>query len=234
MSWRGVVLVGVAIGSVAPLTMVAGATAIRSGDEVPAECRRPPLVMRLEGRYGVPSGGSGFEVTDVIARRVPIVPSTNASTGDPEFLEKQRDRAATTSLAYFSIYLADFEIPRRELKTSGFGDIEPKPGGTIGTLSIVPTRRRGLRAGDVVRDDELGYDTTTTFTSLSLIVRSSENQGFYPYTDVSGRVKVLALSDEQICVDIDVEFSNSGDLMTAAEGVLVAPVVRAPDDFFFS
>jgi hypothetical protein len=220
----------VAVSTLAPAT---SASAARS--DVPKTCKQPPVTMRVEATGAVPVGGKTFRVTDGVARRVPLVPRPPGSTtSDPKELVRQREEAASTDLALYSIYLADFHIPRRELRGSGFGEVTPEGTGTIATLSLVPEKRRGFEEGDVVRDREPRYETTTTFAPLSLIVVSAANDELRGYTDVQGRVKILALDERSICVHIDVEFLNSGSLVTAARGTVAVPVVEAGEGFYFN
>ncbi len=230
--WPGLVLAGVV--AVAPGATVADA-AVRGSAAPPASCQKPPVTMRLEALGAAPAGAAAFAVTDAVARRVPIVPRPGGgTTEDPKELARLRKEAARTSLALYSVYLADFRIPRRELSGFGFGLVTPKGDGTIATLSLVPTKRRGFSVGDVVRATALRYDTTTTFAALSLTVTDATSGTPGAFTDVEGRVKILALDDDTICVDIDVQFLLSGTLVSAARGVVSAPVVRAAPEFFYT
>jgi hypothetical protein len=131
------------------------------------------------------------------------------------------------------MYLADFRIPRRALKAFGFAQVEPAPGATLAVVTIVPTRRAGFSEGDVVRDGELRYDTTTTFAPLGLVVESSGSTARAIFTDVEGRVKILSLDDQQICLDMRIELTRDGEFVAATQGVVSAPLVRATSSFFF-
>lgn len=202
---------------------------------LPTECTEPPLTMRLEALGESPAGSADFEVTDAVARRVPIVPRPDGETaGDPEELAAAQEEATTTDLALYAIYLADFEIDRDELEGFGFGEVQPEPGGTIGTVNIVPTTMDGFATGDVADGGDIEYETTTTFGSLGVTVVGEEQDGFTAFDDVDGQVEILALDDDTICVDIDVELQLSGEPVVAAEGVVTAPIVRAPDEFFYT
>ena len=189
--------------------------------------------MRLEAAGDPPVGSERFPVTDAVARRVPIVLDAK-TTSNPKVLERQRNAAAETSLALYTLYIADFRIPRRELEGFSFGVIRPTRTGTIGTLTVVPPKKRGLRAGDVVRDQDIQYETTTTLAALGLTVVSRANEELRAHTDVQGRVRLVELDEDSICIDVDVEFTNGGEVVVAARGVVAAPVVRADEDFYFT
>jgi len=224
--FAGTLALALALGGV-----VLGATPAAAGGDA---CAGPPVTMRIEKAAAVAAGGAEFEVTHALARRVPIVPDPKGgTTSDPDEIEELTEKARTTNLALYSMYLADFRIPRRELKSFGFAQIEPEPGGTLAVVTIVPKRRKGFSEGDAVRDGNLGYDTTTTFAPLGLVVESTGSEERDTFTDVEGRVKILSLDDDRICLDMRVELTRDGDPVAATEGVVSAPVVRATDSFFF-
>ena len=191
----------------------------------------PPLTMRLEAG-GPALGGHKVEITDAVARRVPILPKAKATT--PSEQAALAEQAGKTDLAAYSLYLSDFDIDRTELTGSGFGMITPPEGKTVGVLSIVPPKKQGLKAGDTIANDPIAYATTTTFAPVQLTVATSEDQTPRAYTDVKGQVEVLAVDDDQICLAIDVVFENQGELRYAAKGTVAAPVVRSGPSFFFT
>lgn len=212
-----------------------GACGDAGGDGLRAECETPPLTMRLEALADPPAGGAAVEVTDAVARRVPIVPNPEGGgTSDPEELEAGQEEAATTDLASYSIYLADFEIDRDELESFGFGEVQPEPGGTIATTTIVPTTLDGFANGDVADGSDVEYEATTTFSSLQVIVADDDQDGLLSFDDVAGGIEILHLADDTICVDMDVEILLDDEPVAAARGVVAAPIVRAPDEFFFT
>lgn len=212
-----------------------GATApSTSSQALPAACTKPPLSMRLEALGAAPTGGAEFKVTDAAARRVPIVLGEKDGGTDAAATARQIKKAKTSKVALYTLYLADYSIDRKELTGNGFGALKPPPGGTIGTLSIVPSRDIGLQVGDVVTfANKPGYETSTTLSPLGLTIESDQHPGPDAYTDITGQVTVLALSDDLICLDIDMEVLGVGGPALAAKGVVVAPVYRAGESFSF-
>ncbi|HUF84582.1 MAG TPA: hypothetical protein VMQ81_08340 [Acidimicrobiia bacterium] len=204
-------------------------------DGFPAKCERPPFTMRLESGADPAAGGAEFEVADAVARRVPILTGRDEPGQTQEELERLEKQAAKTRLAMYQIFVADFRIPRRDVTgefSGAFPEIDPKPGRTAGTISVVPVRARGFKRGDVVRfEDELRYEITTTFSTVGLGVSSSESED--AIGTLTGRVKILGVDEDQICVDVDLELTNADVLVAAAEGVVTAPVVRAPRQTYF-
>jgi hypothetical protein len=221
-------LVGAMVGAL-PAPAMAGAGPDRS-------CDGPPVRMRLESRDPA-AGGSRFRVTDGVARRVPILTGRDGPATTRKETEELRDEAAETKLALYQVHLADFRIPRRLLTgelASAFATPTPEPGQLVGTLSIVPTKRRGLRAGDVVDvDDEIRFDTVTTFATVGLGITTAD--GETGSGTPSGEVEIVAVDDDEICVDVDFQLVDDGQVVAAAQGTVSVPVVRSanPDLYFF-
>jgi hypothetical protein len=204
--------------------------------DLPDECAEPPLTMALEGFGEEPAGSSDFEVTDAVVRRVPILTGVEGTTADPAELAELEARAAESPIALYSLYVADFEIDRSVLEGFGFGEVTPPPGGTVGTITIVAPNEDGLTTGDVVDGDtEIAYEATTTFAPLGLLVASDSRSGRDAYTDVEGQVEVLALTDDVLCLGVDVTLIGlDGEPASSATGTVVAPIVRSSPSFFFT
>lgn len=163
---------------------------------------------------------------------VPIVIGEESGT-DAASVARQTKKAKSTDLAVHTLYLADFPIERGELTGSGFGLIAPTPGGTIGAVSIAPTRVTGFEVGDVVIGTaKPSYKTLTSLLPLSGTVMSAEHPGPDAFTDISGQVTVLHLSEDVICLDMSFEVRNGLSAVAAVQGVVAAPVLRSGDSFF--
>ena len=78
-----------------------------------------------------------------------------------------------------------------------------------------------------MEEGPLDYTTISALPSLSLQVRDAASEPFEEPAGAEGSVEVLALDDEQICLDISVTMTRDGREFAAAEGVVLAPVVRA-------
>ncbi len=207
-------------------------TTTTSEAALPAECQAAPVTVDLRAEGDRPAGSDAFEATEVVALRTPILPGELAFDGSS--LAAAQSKAEITPMAAYSIYLSDFEVDQAELKGRGLGQITPPAGGTVGVLSLVPATDAGLAAGDVVTAEELGYETNSSLRPLSLMVLADGESVGMPYTDVTGQAEVLALTDDQICVDFDVTFENQGEVVYAGSGVVAAPVVRSDPAFFFT
>lgn len=222
-------------GIIASFFAGAAPAAPAGSDGFPAKCERPPFTMRLESGADPAAGGAEFEVTDAVARRVPILTGRDEPGQTQKELDKLEKQAAKSRLAMYQIYLADFRIPRRDLTgefSGAFPEIDPEPGKTIGTISLVPVRSRGFERGDVVRSgDELRYEIVTTFGTVGLGVFSSGSENGSGV--LTGRAKILGLDADQICVDVALELTGADALVAAAEGVVTAPVVQAPRQTYF-
>lgn len=199
---------------------------------LPAECQAPPVTLDLRAEGDRPAGSEAFEATEAVALRTPILPGELAFDGSS--LSSAQSKAEITPLAAYSIYLSDFEVDQAELTGRGLGVITPPDGGTLGVLSLVPPTEEGLAVGDVITSEDLGYETNSSLRQLSLMVIADGQAAGMPYTDVTGQAEVLALTDDQICVDFDVTFENQGEVVYAGSGVVAAPVVRSDPAFFFT
>ena len=199
---------------------------------LPAACQEVPVTLDLQAGGEHPAGSDAFEATDAAARRVAVLPGEMAF--DPSALSGLQAEAKVTPLAAYVVYLADFEIDREQLSGTGFGDLDPGAGQTIGALSILPATEDGLAAGDVVMPGEPEYETRSTLVTLQLTVFADGDTTPQAYTDATGQVEVLQVDDETICVDADVTFENGGEMVYRMKGAVLAPVVRASDAFFFT
>ena len=197
-------------------------------------CPKPPLeVTILPGPVGT-TGPTELAVTDAVARRVPIVPHTDTTKTDRTTLDRLEAKAATTDLALFTMYLADFDVPRRDLRGYGFGEVSAPEGKTVAAVTVVPTERAGFRAGDVAEVAPFEYDATTTFSPVSLVVNSSGMLSTYAYDGVEGAVKIRKLTKRSICLDMDVVFTRRGEPVASVVGAVKAKVVKADPTFFYT
>lgn len=202
------------------------------GSQLPEACAEVPFTMQLQAFTPPPTGSAELEITDAVARRVPILPNADTAS-DAAQIQAQADEAAATDFALYNIYVADFPIDRSPIEGYGFGEVEPEPGGTLGVISIIPPTTEPLAAGDVITDGELAYETVTTFAPVSLTVESTEHPLGDGYSDVAGQVEILHLDDEQLCVAVDLELTNAGEPVVTGKGTFVAPIVRADRSFYF-
>jgi hypothetical protein len=200
--------------------------------ELPAECVAAPVTVDVRAEGERPAGSEAFEATDVVALRTPILPGEMAFDGSG--LSGLQSKAEITPLAAYSVYLADFEVPRAELTGVSLGRITPPAGQTVAVLSMVPPSEAGLATGDVITSGELGFETTSTLTPLSLTVFTDGDTTGMASTDVTGQAEVLHVDDEQLCVAFDVTFENQGEVVYTGAGTVLAPVVRSDPAFFFT
>lgn len=200
--------------------------------KVPAACKEAPVTVDLRAEGEHPAGSKTFEATDAVARRVAILPGEMAF--DPADLSGLEKKAGVTPLALYTLYLADFEIPRTELSGVGFGQITPADGQTVGAITIVPLDEGGFAQGDTAVDGKFGYDLTTTLTPVGVTVFADGDTTGQAYTDTTGQVEILQLDDKTICMDFDLTFENQGETVYAAKGTVLAPVVRSADAFFYT
>jgi hypothetical protein len=200
--------------------------------ELPAACTPAPVTVDARAEGERPAGSEAFEATDVVALRTPILPGEVAFDGSG--LAGLQSKAEITPLAAYSVYLADFEVPRDEIAGRALGLVTPPAGGTLAVLSMIPPTEAGLATGDVIVPGELGFESNTTLVPLSFTVYADGDTTGMAFTDVTGQAEVLALTDDQLCVAFEVTFENQGEVVYAGAGTVLAPVVRSDPAFFFT
>jgi hypothetical protein len=202
-----------------------GTAASTTTSGVPAACKQAPLTMALTGPDG--AGSTSFTVEDAVARRVAIIPQGVTFQADERSgLESQ---AKTTPAVQYQVYLADFPLSRSTMSAADTAAPEPVvDGGTYGLLTISPVRLTGFEVGQEVTEGPLGYETIQPVGQLGLRVSPAEADPYYEPAAASGRVKVLALADDEICLDIDVQMVVDGEPIATAKGIVALPVVVVP------
>lgn len=217
------------------LVLVAGSpVGATSPTAASGRCAKPPLTVTvLPGPMGT-TGPVDFAVGDAVARRVPIVPQPPDARRDGATLERLEAKAARTDLALYTLYLADFTVPRKELTGFGFGEITAPDGRTVAAVTIVPTEKSGFAQGDTAEVAPFEYESTTTFAPVSFVVNSSGKRSTYAYDGIIGGVEIRRLTDTSICLDVDVAFTRAGQTVASATGTVKAPVVKAAPTFFYT
>lgn len=202
-----------------------GSAASTTTSGVPAACKQAPLQMALTGPGG--AGSATFPVQDAVARRVAIIPQGVTFEADERSgLESQ---AKTTPAVQYQVYLADFALSRSQMSAADAAAPEPvSKGGTYGLLTISPVRLAGFEVGQEVTNGPLGYETIQPVGQLGLRVSAAEANPFYEPAAAKGRVKVVALADDEICLDIDVQMVVDGEAIATAKGIVALPVVVVP------
>lgn len=224
-------IIATALGATA---LVLAPAPVRAADDADATCPTPPLTVTvLPGPIGT-SGPAELAVTDAVTRRVAIVPRPSGPPRDAAALERLQEKAARTDLALYTMYLADFRVPRSALRGAGFGEVAAPDGHTVVAVTLVPTERRGFRAGDTAEVSPFAYDAQTTFAPLSLVTNSSGERSSYAYDGIDGGVEIRALGARSICLDMDVTFTYQGRPIAKVVGTVASPVVRAADAFFYT
>lgn len=199
---------------------------------VPKACAAAPTTVDLRAGGDHPAGSERFDATKAVVLRTPVLPGEMAFDGSG--LAALQSEAEITPLAIYTLYLSDYAVDRDELTGRGLGVVTPPAGKTLGLVSMVPTSKAGLQEGDVVKPGELGYETNSSLVPLSMQVLSDGNAETMSFTDIEGQAKVLALTDDQMCVDFDVKVTKQGELVYAGSGTVLAPVVRSEPAFFFT
>ena len=185
--------------SVAPGTEPAD-TVPATGEPLPAECSLPPVTVIAERVGSAPAGSATFEVVDVVALQIPIVPNPDSTITPADVTAL----AATTDLLGYSMIFGDQLIPDESAPFVLFGPVED--GKVRGFVSVFPSSTKPLAAGDVITDgllEGLKFPLPTIGMDLQI---STDDTNTYR-NSVVGQVKVVALTADTLCLDIDLSWT---------------------------
>jgi len=172
------------------------ATPLPSGAGLLAECVLPPVTVMAQRVGPSPIGSDTFAVTDAVIIPVPIVPNPDGALS----AEETKALAATTDLLGYSLVFADEEI------TGGgsmFFQFEPSTAGKLrGLVSIFPATGVPFVAGDVVVYGEVSGLSIPLPTMGMDFAEFEQDLNTYR-GDPTGQVAVLGITDEALCLDVD-------------------------------
>ena len=201
---------------------------------LPPECVEAPFEINVDASSIAGLDGP-FPIDTAYANPQPIVPDPdqggeggNEQTQDEflEALEESKRLAAETDLLLYSVWLADFPFDESEIAFLGGPD--PRPGGTVLGLTIVPTDPAGFVTGDVISgSDEFTYETFTSFLPMtSYLLTDLEPETFMLYSgEPTGSATVLYIDEDWICLSWeDVASTRSPDGDITISGVMLAPL----------
>lgn len=173
------------------------------GAGLPAECVLPVTVTAQ--RVGTaPIGSDAFGVIDAVVVPIPIVPNPD----DALTPQEMKVLATTTDLLGYTLVFADEEI------TGGgsmFFDHEPSTAGKLsGQVGIYPSAGVPFAAGDVVVYGEVPGLSVPALT-MGMDLSEFEQDLINTYlNDPSGQVEVLGITDEALCLDVDLTWDLNG------------------------
>lgn len=190
---------------------------------LPAECQMPPYTVAAFRDGEIPAGSEQFEVVSAVAVEIPIVPNgSDQLTLDEVFAQQE-----TTDLVGYAILFADEMID--ESSVSLFGGWDPVgEGKTRGNVGVYPNSTTPLAAGDKITPGMLdGLDLITTLKRIGMDLKATDGISAY-LDDPVGSVTILGLTDDAICLDVDLSWEY-GDFGIDALGTLTIKGVFAAE-----
>jgi hypothetical protein len=190
---------------------------------LPTECRLPPFTVTAMRDGESPTGSERYEVVGAAVLPIPLVPDRDERLD----LGEAQERGKSTSLLMYSMVFGDEPIDAGEL--SVFGGYEPTEDHTRGFVSIIPSSPdRPLRPGDVIAPGPAGLNTFTVLTRVGMDFKSVPGELTSYLDGAQGEVKILALTDEAMCLDVDLTW-NYSDFSAEPRGALtIRGVFAAP------
>lgn len=182
---------------------------------LPAQCTPAPFTVTAMRDGEQPIGSEQFGVVSAIAVQIPLVPNKSGQLSSEEVMAQQ----GTTDLLGYAILFADEPIDPASV--SLFGGWDPVGAGkTRGNVGIYPNSPTPFAVGDVVTPGAVdGLDLTTTLNRIGLDLKNEAGQ-LNAYTgDPRGSVTVLGLTDDAICLDVDLSWDYS-DMGSTTLGTL--------------
>lgn len=196
-------------------------------EPLPAECRLPPFTVTAARDGESPAGSEGYEVVGAAVLPIPLVPDRDEKLD----LDEAQERAETTDLLMYGMVFGSEPIDAGEL--SMFGGYEPTEDNSRGFVTIAPSSPdRPLRVGDIVTPGPAsGLNTFTVLTLVGMDLKAVPGEVTSYLGEARGEVKILALTPEAMCLDVDLQwnYSDFGAEPLGAltiKGVFAAPLAR--------
>ena len=172
---------------------------------LPPQCALAPYTVTAERDGAAPIGAAEFGVVSAVAVEIPLVPNASEQLTAEEVLAQQ----ATTDLVGYAILFGDEPIDPAGV--SLFMGWEPEGAGKVrGNVGIYPNSATPLAVGDVITPGALdGLDMFTTLNRIGLDLKVEGGELNAYLGDPVGSVTIVGLTDEAICLDVDLQWEYS-------------------------
>jgi len=184
-----------------------------SNTPLPAECTLPPFTAHVVRDGGVAAGSATYEVVGAAAVVIPLVPDKAQTLTYEQATQMGQD----TNLVGYGLLFGD--EPFGVADVSLFGGYAPEAEGkSRGVVSIYPSTLTPLAVGDVVTPtpmDALGM--FTTLNNLGMDFKAAPDEFMSYLNSITGSVTILGLTDQAICLNVDLSWDTS-DLNSSATG----------------
>jgi hypothetical protein len=201
-----------------------GDTQSANNTPLPAECTLPPFTAHVVRDGGSAAGSETYGVVGAAAVQIPLVPDKAQTLSHEDAIAKGQ----STDLIGYGLLFGDEAFGVNDV--SLFGGYAPEAvGKSRGVISIYPSTLTPLAVGDVVTPqsmDALGM--FTTLNNLGMDFKAAPDEFMSYLNSISGSVTILGLTDEAICLDVDLSWETS-DFNTSATGTLtIQGIFTAP------
>ena len=215
-------LVTVSVASMSLLTACGGGG---GGSSLPDECKKnSPLQITSPGLDAL---NGEFTPKDTTIFQAKIVPGAELFEATPEELAEIESQSIGTA---YAVVVADFPVKENQI-IGGFnsGVFPPEEGGTYLAFTLFPLDPTAWKVGDY-----LSWDATSSYlqdvgrslgSNSTLYLSTSLDDSYYlggPNDGTPGGIKVLAVDDENLCLEVDYSsalLSDSGEVFNV-KGVI--------------
>ena len=195
------------------------------GAALPEQCTPTPYTVVAQRDGERAAGSAAFEVVGAAALPIPLVPD-KAQTLSPAEVNQQ---GATTDLLGYVVFFGDEPFGPADVST--FGGYEPEAAGkSRGNISLFPDSTTPLAVGDVLTPGSLeALGMLTTFNRVNMDFKAAPDELSGYLDEIDGTITILALTDEVICIDVDLsweysDFSSEADGVLTVQGIFTAPL----------
>lgn len=181
-----------------------------SSMSLPAPCELPPYTAALVRDGTKPVGSAQYGVVGAVALPVPLVPDRADTISDADAIAQ----AASTDLLMYSVVVGDEPIEAADVSLlSGYA---PTVGQSRAFVSIAPSSpMKPLAVGDVVTPGPAtGLGMFTSLQSVTMDITGALDEFTAYLAQPAGDVTVLGLTEEAICLDVDLTWDYADGAAT--------------------
>lgn len=191
---------------------------------LPAECTLPPFTAHVQRDGGVAAGSDTYEVIGAAAIQIPLVPDQAQTLSPAQAIQMGKD----TDLLGYGLLFGDEQFGIDDV--SLFDGYAPTAEGkSRGVITIYPSTLIPLAVGDVITPTPM--DALAMFTTLNNVgmdFKAAPDEFMSYLNAIRGSVTILGLTDQAICLDVDLSWDTS-DFSTSATGTLtIQGIFTAP------
>jgi hypothetical protein len=195
--------------------------------QLPAQCTAAPYTVVAQRTGDEPAGSESFQVISAVAVPIPLVPNADESIPSAQVMEQ----GATTELLGYSLLFGDETFGPADVGL--FSGYAPEATGkSRGSVGIFPNTTTPLKAGDVLVPAPMdGLGMFTTLYNIIIDFKATPDESTAYVNEIEGSVTILGITDQEICIDVDLSwevssFGSDADSTLTLQGVFTATLAE--------